>query len=213
MSPGPLEFTKEYLSLQNKHLVHKCCGSDQVYSVNNQTCIAKENYSSSFMNQMVESEEYLLQMGQVTCDDLIRTTDFQLSPSGKLEVQRYEGEMTAVNSDDYCLEDFVTIWDNGVADTLTMVNYCPYGNQPSEVLPELDDIDSKSELDKCEEDNLMVLKPNESAASEFFILKNGQLVVPHRFWILSPNQYSLEGSLSADSIQVSDILSASLPWH
>ena len=51
----------------------------------------------------------------------------------------------------------------------------------------------------CSGSDLMLLKPNEMAADRHFLLSSGQLILPHRFWILSPDEYCMDDFIFKNS--------------
>ena len=52
----------------------------------------------------------------------------------------------------------------------------------------------------CRENDLILLEPDIMSADEFFLLPSGQLVVPHRFWIFSPDDYCTDDFMAGDDM-------------
>lgn len=115
---------KHFSRLDGKTIVHKCCDLHEVYLLNNLTCIPNKGYSTKFLDQLVENDDYFFRVGDMKCDDPIQTDGLAVQPSGQLELRRFEGERLRIHPDEYCLDDFVIIWDNGLSDATTMVKYC-----------------------------------------------------------------------------------------
>lgn len=212
-----------------KTIVHKCCDLYEVYLVNNHTCIPKEDYSTQFLEGLIENDSYFFRVGSMKCPDQTQIENFQMRASGQLQVQLDDGEMLLIHPDEYCLDDFVIMWDDELPEVITLVNYCPNSNKTLDLIPESEGADSVSEdlkqieidVPKCCPKGQIIAEKgcqnfklaNQEAKMEAIILRGlrNHFLAPNKTLNLVANEFSLAYEV-AKTVQLEDDLVSNASW-
>ena len=131
--------------ISDKMIVHKCCDLHEAFLINNLSCIPNEGYSTQFLNQLQENDNYFLQITPIACRDQHRVEYFQITSTGQLQMYLDDELRLIAHPDDYCLDDMVLLWDDELPEVVTLVNYCPNSNKSLTLAPESDFVTTKSE--------------------------------------------------------------------
>jgi len=78
--PGMESSSSTLLALRNRRVMRKCCDLNEVYSMTNRTCIAKQSYATHYFydlkNKSKSGEDLFFQIGLLDCPEQLQTTIF-----------------------------------------------------------------------------------------------------------------------------------------
>jgi len=113
-----------------RRVIRKCCDINQVYSVANQSCIPKQDYASPYLddlqNSALNSEGLFFHIALLDCLDQLQTTIFAVNPdSGRLRIKMEETDENWQEVTNYCVDDFLFLFEDKLLEIVTLANYCP----------------------------------------------------------------------------------------
>ncbi len=121
--------------LSGRRVIRKCCDINQVYSVAIHRCIPKQDYATTYFNDLenpqIEGGDLFFRVGSVDCPiPLLQTDIFSTSADpSKLLVKQEETDKNWQEVSLFCLEDFVFFFENDLHETGTFAQYCPAQHQ------------------------------------------------------------------------------------
>jgi len=152
--PG-VETSSALTKLMNgQKVIRKCCDINQVFSVANLSCIAKQEYATTYFDDLqneaeVNGEDLFFHVGpRLNCPDELTTTIFTFSPdSGRLRIKMEETDENWQEVITYCLDDFVIFFEDELPETINVARFClpQYPN----LIPSVDSNDQGLSVPRC----------------------------------------------------------------